>query len=39
VCIEVRELAVLLWAIAPHGTADRNLYYPCCFRDSPEIRA
>ena len=23
---------------APRGTAGRNLYYPCCFRDGSEIR-
>jgi hypothetical protein len=22
----------------PRGTASRNLYYPCCFRDGAEIR-
>jgi hypothetical protein len=39
VCIEVRELAVLRdGRCAPHGTASRNLYYPCCFRDSSEFR-
>ena len=39
VCVEVRELAVLRdGRRAPHGTAGRNLCYPCCFRDSPEIR-
>jgi hypothetical protein len=39
VCIEVRKLAVLRdGRQAPHGTASRNLYYPCCFRDSSEIR-
>jgi len=33
VCVEVRELAVLRdGRRAPHGTASRNLYYPCCFR-------
>ena len=38
-CVEVRELAVLQdGRRAPHGTASRNLYYPCCFRDSSEIR-
>ena len=40
VCIEVRELAVLSDdRRAPRGTASRNLYYSCCFRDSSEIRA
>jgi hypothetical protein len=39
VCIEVRELAVLRdGRPAPRCTASRNLYYPCCFRDSSEIR-
>ena len=39
VCIEVRELAVLRNSrLAPRGTASRNLYHPCCFRDSSEIR-
>src|SRR5271170_6334355 len=40
VCIEVRELAMLRDGRrrAPRGTASRNLYYPCCFRDSSEIR-
>ncbi len=39
VCVEVRELAVLAdGRKATRGTASRNLYYPCCFRDSSEIR-
>src|SRR5271157_3208727 len=39
VCIEVRELAVLRdGRRAQRGTASRNLYYPCCFRDGSEIR-
>jgi hypothetical protein len=39
VCVEVRELAVLRdGRRAPRGTASRNLYYPCCFRDGSEIR-
>jgi hypothetical protein len=39
VCVEVRELAVLRdGRRAPRRTASRNLYYPCCFRDSSEIR-
>jgi hypothetical protein len=39
VCVEVRELAVLRdGRPAPRGTASRNLYYPCCFGDSSEIR-
>ena len=38
-CIEVRGLAVLRdGQPAPRGTASRNLYYPCCFWDSSEIR-
>ncbi len=38
-CVEVRELAVLRdGRRAPRGTASRNLYYPCCFRDGSEIR-
>jgi hypothetical protein len=37
--IEVRELTVLRdGQRAPRGTSSRNLYYPCCFRDSSEIR-
>jgi len=39
VCIDVRELAVLRdGRRAPRGTASRNLYYPCCFRNGSEIR-
>jgi hypothetical protein len=39
VCVEVKELAVLRdGRRAPRGTASRNLYYSCCFRDSSEIR-
>ena len=39
VCVEARELAVLCdGRRAPRGTASRNLYYPCCFRDRSEIR-
>jgi len=39
ICVEVRELAVLRdGRRAPRGTASRNLYYPCCFRDGSEIR-
>jgi hypothetical protein len=38
VCVEVGELAVLRdGRKAPRGTL-RSLYYPCCFRDSSEIR-
>jgi len=25
-------------AQAPRGAANRNLYYPCCYRDGSEIR-
>jgi len=40
VCVEVRDLAVLGdGRRAPRGTASRNLYYPCCFRDGSEIRS
>ena len=39
VCVEVRELAVLRdGRKPPRGTPSRNLYYPCCYRDSTEIR-
>ena len=39
VWVEVRELAVLRdGRRAPRGTASRNLYYLCCFRDRSEIR-
>jgi hypothetical protein len=39
VCVEVRELAVLRdGRKAPRSTPSRRLYYPCCFRDSSEIR-
>ena len=39
VCVEVRDLAVLAdGRPALLGTASRNLYYPCCFWDSSEIR-
>ena len=39
VCVEVRELAVLrVDRRALRGTASRYFYYPCCFRDGPEIR-
>jgi hypothetical protein len=39
VCVEVRELALLEdGRRAPRGTPGRDLYYPCCFRDSSEIR-
>jgi hypothetical protein len=39
VCVEARELAVLDdRSPAPDGTADEDLFLPCCFRDSSEIR-
>jgi hypothetical protein len=39
VCVEARELAMLDdGQPAPRGTAPEDLYYPCCFRDSSEIR-
>jgi hypothetical protein len=39
VCVEVRALAMLDdGSRAPVGTADRELLYPCCFRDGSEIR-
>jgi hypothetical protein len=40
VCVEVRALATLEdGRLAPAGTAEADLYYPCCFRDATEIRA
>jgi len=39
VCVEDRALAVLDdGRPAPDGTADQDLYHPCCFRDASEIR-
>ena len=39
VCVEARKLAVLDdRSPAPDGTADGDLFFPCCFRDSSEIR-
>ena len=39
VCVEACELAVLGdGGPAPAGTADGELFYPCCFRDASEIR-
>jgi hypothetical protein len=39
VCVEARELATLEdGRPAPDGTADDDLLFPCCFRDSSEIR-
>ena len=38
VWVEVRGLAVLRdGRPAPCGTASRNLYYPCCFRESWDL--
>ena len=38
-CVEARELAMLGdGSPAPVGTADEDLFYPCCFRDGSEIR-
>jgi hypothetical protein len=37
--VEACELAVLDDGTpAPAGTADGDLFYPCCFRDASEIR-
>ncbi len=39
VCVEVCDLATLGdGSPAPAGTADEDLFYPCCFRDASEIR-
>ena len=39
VCVEARELATLDdGSPAPAGTAYEDLFSPCCFRDSSEIR-
>lgn len=39
VCVEARELATLDdGGPAPDGTADEDLFYPCCFGDCSEIR-
>ena len=39
VCVQVPELAILRdGRKPPRGTPSRKLYYPCCFRDSSEIR-
>ena len=38
-CVEADELAMLDdGELAPAGTAAGELLYPCCFRDSSEIR-
>jgi hypothetical protein len=39
VCIEARELAVREDGSKPRkNTPPHKLYYPCCFRDSSELR-
>ncbi len=39
VCVELHELAMLDDGCpAPAGAADRDLFYPCCFRGASEIR-
>ena len=39
VCVEAPELATLEDGTpAPDGTADGDLYFPCCFRDAAELR-
>jgi hypothetical protein len=39
VCVEGRELATLDNGVpAPDGTADEDLFCPCCFRDASEIQ-
>lgn len=39
VCVEVRDLASLEdGRPVPPGTAEEDLFYPCCFRDAAEIR-
>ena len=39
VVVEVRGLATLEDdSPAPAGTADKDLYYPACYRDSSELR-
>lgn len=39
VCVEACELAVLDGgSLAPAGTADEDLFFPCCFRDVSEVR-
>ncbi len=39
VCVEARELAMLDdGSPALDGTADRGLFFRCCFRDASEIR-
>lgn len=37
--VAARELAMLGdGSPAPTGTADEDLFYPCCYRDASEIR-
>jgi len=37
--VEDRALAILAnGGPLPDGTADDDLFYPCCFRDASEIR-
>jgi hypothetical protein len=39
VCVEVRELAVRRDGSKPTPRTPRNrLYYPCCYRDSSELK-
>jgi hypothetical protein len=39
VCVDVRELSTLDDGGPPlAGTADGELFYPCCFRDASEVR-
>lgn len=39
VCVQAHELAALDDGTpAPAGTADEDLFYPCCFRDTSELR-
>jgi hypothetical protein len=39
ICVRARELATLEdGSPAPAGTADEDLFFPCCFRDAREIR-
>jgi hypothetical protein len=39
ICVQARELATLEdGSPAPAGTADGDLFFPCCFRDGSEIR-
>jgi len=39
ICVEVRELTVREDGSKPRrNTPSRKLFYPCCFRDSSEIK-